>query len=116
MAETTLPPAVQQQLAQLQQQNAQLQAMAQQRAQFEAMKAEGEQALQALEALPDAAPVYRSVGAFLVQEPGKAAAVARLKDDQETLEIRIGRLQKQETALRDAMQALQARLQTALKG
>jgi prefoldin beta subunit len=115
MAEPTLPPAVQQQLAQLQQQNAQLQAVAQQRAQFEAMRAEGEQALHALEALADDAPVYRSVGAFLVREPGKAAAVSRLKEDQETLDIRIARLQKQEAALRESLQALQSKLQSALK-
>ena len=115
MAEPTLTPALQQQLAQLQQQNAQLQATAQQRAQFEAMKAEGEQALQALETLAEDAPVYRSVGAFLVKEPGKAAAVARLRDDQETLEIRVARLHKQEAALRESLQALQAKLQGALK-
>ena len=116
MAEPTLTPAMQQQLAQLQQQNAQLQATAQQRAQFEAMKAEGEQALAALEALPDDAPVYRSVGALLVREPGKKSAVDRLKEDQETLEVRLTRLQKQEGALREAMAALQQKLQGALKG
>lgn len=110
-----MSPAVQQQLAQLQQQSAQLQATAQQRAQFEAMKAEGEQALAALESLPDDAPVYRSVGAFLAKEPGKAAAVARLREDQETLEIRIARLGKQESALREALSALQQKLQGALK-
>src|SRR5688500_1115347 len=110
-----LSPAVQQQLAQLQQQNQQLQATAQQRAQFEAMKAEGEQALQALEAVADDAPVYRSVGAFLVREPGKAPAVERLKEDQETLEIRIARLQKQETALRESLASQQQTLQGALK-
>jgi prefoldin beta subunit len=115
MAEPTLTPAMQQQLAQLQQQNQQLQATAQQRAQFEAMKAEGEQALQALEAIADDAPVYRNVGAFLVKETGKKSAVDRLKDDQETLEIRIARLQKQETALRESMAAMQQRLQGALK-
>jgi prefoldin beta subunit len=116
MAEPTLTPALQQQLAQLQQQNQQLQATAQQRAQFEAMKAEGEQALQALESIADDAPVYRSVGAFLVKEPGKKTAVDRLKDDQETLEIRIARLQKQETALKESLTALQQKLQSAMKG
>jgi prefoldin beta subunit len=116
MAEPTLSPAVQQQLAQLQSQGSQLQATQQQRAQFEAMKAEGDQAVAALEALADDAPVYRNVGAFLVKEPGKAAALARLKEDQETLEIRIARLQKQEAALRESLQALQAKLQGALPG
>lgn len=116
MAEPTLSPQVQQQLQLLQQQNSQLQATAQQRAQFEAMKAEGEQALAALEALPDDAPVYRSVGALLVKEPGKKAAVDRLKEDQETLEVRLARLQKQEAALRESMAGLQQKLQGALKG
>lgn len=115
MAEPNLTPAMQQQLAQLQAQNQQLQATAQQRAQFEAMKAEGEQALGALESLPDDAPVYRSVGALLVKEPSKSSAVDRLKEDQETLEIRIARLQKQEVALRESLTALQQKLQGALK-
>lgn len=115
MAEPTLTPALQQQLAQLQQQNAQLQATAQQRAQFEAMKAEGEQALAALEALPEDAPVYRSVGALLVKEAAKKTAVDRLKEDQETLDLRLTRLQKQEAALRESMAALQQKLQGALK-
>ena len=112
----TLTPQVQQQLAQLQQQTQQLQATAQQRAQFEAMKAEGEQALAALESIADDAPVYRSVGAFLVKESGKQAAVDRLKEDQETLEIRVARLQKQEAQLKESMTALQQKLQGALKG
>lgn len=116
MAEPTLTPALQQQLAQLQQQNQALQATAQQRAQFEAMKAEGEQALAALGSIADDAPVYRSVGAFLVKETGKQAAVDRLKEDQETLEIRIARLQKQEASLRESLTALQQKLQGALKG
>jgi prefoldin beta subunit len=115
VAEPNLSPAVQQQLAQFQAQNQQLQATAQQRVQFEAMKAEGEQALSALEALPDDAPVYRSVGALLVKEPAKKAAVDRLKEDQETLELRIARLQKQETALRESLAQLQQKLQGALK-
>lgn len=115
MAEPQLTPQMQQQLQQLQQQNAQLQATAQQRAQFEAMKAEGEQALEALKALPDDAPVYRSVGALLVKEPGKKSAVDRLAEDQETLELRVTRLQKQEAALRESLAALQQKLQGALK-
>jgi prefoldin beta subunit len=115
MADPQLSPQVQQQLQQLQAANQQLQATAQQRAQFEAMKAESEQALAALEALPDDAPVYRSVGALLVQD-SKKAAHERLKDDAETLEVRVARLQKQETALKEQLGALQAKIQAALQG
>jgi len=113
MAEPTLSPQVQQQLQQLQAMNQQLQMAAQQRQQFEAMKAESEQALSALEALPDEAPVFRSVGALLVQDTKKAAH-DRLKDDAETLEVRVVRMQKQETQLREQMTALQAKIQAAL--
>lgn len=114
MAEPTLSPQVQQQLQQLQNLNQQLQGTAQQRQQFEAMKAESEQALGALEALPDDAPVFRSVGALLVQD-SKKAAHERLKDDAETLEVRVVRMQKQETQLKEQMQALQAKIQAALQ-
>ncbi len=114
MAEPQLTPQMQQQLAQLQSLNGQLQATLQQKAQFEAMKAESEQALDALTALPDEAAVYRSVGALLLKD-GKPAAVARLKEDAETLEIRLNRLGKQEASLKESMASLQAKLQASLK-
>jgi prefoldin beta subunit len=115
MADPALSPQVQQQLQQLQALNQQLQATMQQRAQFEAMKAESEQALDALQSLADDAPVFRSVGALLVQDTKKAAQ-ERLKDDAETLEIRVVRMQKQETTLKEQLTALQTKLQAALQG
>jgi prefoldin beta subunit len=114
MAEPTLTPQMQQQLAQLQSLNGQLQQTMQQKAQFEAMKLESEQALDALQALPDGAAVYRSVGALLLKDD-KAAALARLKEDSETMEIRVNRLGKQEQQLKEQMASLQAKLQAALK-
>ena len=109
-----LSPQLQSQLANLQAMGAQLQAASQQRAQFEAMKAEAAQALEAISALADDAPVYRNVGALLLKEPSKKAAEERLKEDQETLQIRLSRLQKQETTLREQVQALQQKIQAAL--
>ena len=114
MAEPALSPQMQQQLAQLQSLNGQLQATMQQKAQYEAMKAEGEQARDALKALPDGAAVYRSVGALLLKDD-KAAALGRLKEDAETMEVRVNRLAKQEAALKESMASLQAKLQAALK-
>lgn len=112
--EAALPPEVQQQLLQLQNLSAQLQATGQQRLQMEALKAESDQAIEALEALPDDAPVYRNLGSLLVREPGKDAALKRLRDDQETLEVRIKRLRSQEDALRASAQSLQQKLQGLL--
>ena len=115
VAEPNLPPQVQQQLAQLQAAHQQYQATMQQRAQYEAMKLESEQALEALTALGDDAAVYRNVGSLLVKDT-KADAIARLKEDAETMEVRVTRLQKQETQLREQLQKLQAQIQGALKG
>src|SRR5688572_28605072 len=114
MAEPTLTPQMQQQLAQLQSLNGQLQQTMQQKAQFEAMKHESEQALEALQALPDGAAVYRSVGALLLKDE-KKAALDRLKEDAETMEVRVNRLNKQESALKESMASLQAKLQASLK-
>lgn len=116
MAEPQLTPALQQQLAQLQGLNQQYQMAVQQRAQFEAMKAESQQALEALAGLPDDAPVYRQVGGLLVKEPSKKVAEDRIKDDLETMEVRVGRMQKQEDAAKQQMGALQQKLQAALGG
>ena len=114
MAEPALTPQMQQQLANLQSLNGQLQQTLQQKQQFEAMRFESEQALEALQALPEGAAVYRSVGALLLKDD-KASAVGRLKEDAETMEIRVARLNKQETALKESMAALQAKLQASLK-
>lgn len=114
VAEPNLTPQMQQQLAQLQSLNGQLQALMQQKSQFEAMKMEGEQALEALTGLADDAVVYRSVGALLVKD-AKTDAVARLKEDAETLEIRLVRVAKQEATLKESMTSLQAKLQASLK-
>jgi len=110
-----LPPQVQQQVATLQALNQQYQAVAQQRMQFEAMRAESKQALEALSSLPDDAAVYRNVGALLVKDT-KAAATARLTEDVETSDVRVSRLSKQETQLREQLQQLQAKIQSALQG
>ena len=114
MAEPNLTPQMQQQLAQLQSLNGQLQQTMQQKQQYEAMKAESEQALDALNALPDGSAVYRSVGALLLKDD-KATALARLKEDGETLEVRVNRIAKQESAIKESMASLQAKLQASLK-
>lgn len=115
MAEPSIPPQVQQQIANLQALNSNYQATAQQRAQFEAMRLETQAALAALESLPEDAPVYRNVGSLLVRD-GKKAAEERLKEELETGEVRIQRLQKQETALREQLGQLQQKIQASLQG
>ena len=99
-------------VAELQQLQAQVQQLAQQRAQLEMLRSEAEEALAALETLDAQAPVYRNVGSLLLRDT-RDGAVARLKEDQETMEVRLQRLQKQEGALRESLQAAQQRVQAA---
>jgi len=111
-----MSPELQQQLVQLQNLSQQLQQAQQQRLQFEAMKHETDAAIEAIEALADDAPVYRSLGSLLVKDTGKADVLTRLKDEQETLEIRVKRAKGQEDQLRESATQLQAKLQKALQG
>lgn len=111
MAEPNITPEIQQQVLQLQQASAQLQQAAGQRQQFEVMKSEAQQALEALQGAAEDAAVWRSVGSLMVQE-GKAAAVERLKDDVETMDIRLKRLKTQEDTLRQQFETLQKKLQS----
>jgi prefoldin beta subunit len=107
-------PQVQQDLQQLQQLSSQLQSTTQQRLQLEALRHETNDAVQALEALPEDAAVYRSLGALLVKDAGRDAALARLRDDLETLEVRVKRVKSQEEAIRKSAESLQKKLQAQL--
>ncbi len=102
---------LQQQVQQLQQMSQQLQSVTGQRQQFEALQAEAEMAIEALEGLADDAAVYRNVGSMLIQDASKDAAMTRLKDDLETMEVRIKRVKAQEDELKKSVDAMQAKLQ-----
>lgn len=97
----------------LQTMGAQMQQLAQQRSRFEAMQSEAKRAIEALEGLADDATVYRNVGSLLVQDSGRDDAVARLKDELETLEIRTKRAKDQEAQMRTSLESLQKELQAA---
>ena len=110
-----LPPQLQDQLQQLQNLQQQLQATSQQRGQIEFQIREAERALEELQNVADNAPVYRSVGGLLVKTEGKAAVEKRLKDDKETLDVRLAAYQKNEGRLKEKATELQSKLQAALK-
>lgn len=100
---------------QLQQMSQQLQQAAQQRMQFESVLHEGKASIEALESLADDALVYRNIGSLLVQDEGKAAAITRIQDDLETMEIRVKRAKDQEAQLREALDKLQKELQASFQ-
>jgi prefoldin beta subunit len=113
MAEDSLSPELQQKIQTLQGLGQQLQSVGQQRQQMDLLKSETERARKAMEALAEDAVVYRNIGAFMVQDD-RNAALTRLTDDGETLEIRLKRAKDQEAQMQGQFESLQAELQKAL--
>lgn len=104
---------LQAQVQQLQQLSQQLQQLTQQRMQMEAIQNENQRAAKELAELAEDAVVYRNVGSYLVRDAGRDAAVERLRDEAETMEVRVKRAKSQEEQLRKSLEQLQSRLQAA---
>ncbi len=107
--------AMQAKVQKLQTMSGQMQQVAQQRMQMEAMVSEAKGAIEVLEGLADDATIYRNIGSLLVQDEGRDAAVTRIKDELETMEIRVKRAKDQEGQLREALDELQKELQAAFQ-
>jgi len=101
-----LPPQVQNQIAQLQQIQQQIQALAMQKSQIEAMQKESKMALDELERLTDDAVVYRNVGELVIKT-SKGESIAKLKDREETLSLRLQSISRQEDRLTSRFKQLQ---------
>ncbi|WP_440947212.1 prefoldin subunit beta [Methanosarcina sp. T3] len=108
-----LPPQIQNQIAQLQQVQQQVQALAMQKSQIEAMQKESKMALEELERLADDAVVYRNVGELVIKT-SKEESVSKLKDREETLSLRLQSISRQEERLTARFKQLQEQIQQAL--
>jgi prefoldin beta subunit len=111
-----LPPQIQNQLAQLQELQQQAQVVISQRQQLEVQLREIERTLEELQKLTGDAPLYRSVGSLLVAVQDRAKLEADLKDQQETMTVRLESAKRQEQRLRERMTSMQNELQAALGG
>ncbi|HWR25640.1 MAG TPA: prefoldin subunit beta [Methanosarcina sp.] len=108
-----LPPQIQNQIAQLQQIQQQIQALAMQKSQIEAMQKESKMALDELEKLADDAVIYRSIGELVVKT-NKTDSISKLKDREETLSLRLQSISRQEERLTSRFKQLQEQIQQAL--
>ncbi len=113
MSDDRLSPELQQKIQTLQGLGAQLQQLGQQRQQMEMLRSESDRARKALESAADDAPVFRTVGGLMIGD-SKEAALSRLNDEAETLEIRLKRAKDQEAQLEEQFNSLQGELQSAL--
>jgi len=108
-----LPPQVQNQIAQHQQIQQQIQALAMQKSQIEAMQKESKMALDELDRLTDDAVVYRNVGELVIKT-SKEESITKLKDREETLSLRLQSISRQEERLTSRFKQLQEQIQQAL--
>jgi prefoldin beta subunit len=109
-----LPPKVQNQIAQFQQLAQQIQMINSQKLQLDAQVRELGKAIEELDKAAEDAVVYRSVGSLMIQTKDKAALTTELKDQKETLEVRVKTLDKQDKHLRERHQSLQKQITEAL--
>jgi len=99
-----LPPQLEAKLVEAQKLQDELNRVAQERVALESEKAEIERVLRLLDEV-QVNEVYRSVGGILVKVP-KDKVVNELKDRLELLEIRLEKLRKQESQLKQRLEKL----------
>ncbi len=111
----SIPPKVQNQIAQFQQLTQQIQMVTSQKIQLDSQVRELEKTIQELEKVGDEA-VYRNVGSLLIQVKDKTALITELKEQKETAEVRVKTLDRQDKHLRERHQTLQQQITQALQG
>jgi len=109
-----LPPALQEQIARLQQLQQTLQTVSMQKQQLEFELLGVDKALSELEHLTDDAVVYKSIGSLLVKS-SRQTLLQELREKKELLNTRVTVLTKQEERTRERLKEAQQRLQERLK-
>jgi prefoldin beta subunit len=110
-----IPPQIQQQLAMFQQVQQQLQQVTSQKMQYEVNLRETRRALEELGSVPDDTVVFSSAGSILIRKE-KAAVAAELQDRIDSMELRVGSLEKQEKMMTTKATQLQKQIQDAVTG
>ncbi len=111
-----IPPKVQNQIAQFQQLTQQIQMVTTQKIQLESQAKELDRTVQELEKAPEDSAVFKNVGTLLVQVKDRPAMLSELKEQKETVEVRVKTLERQDKHLRERHQSLQAQITQALQG
>ncbi|KXA90578.1 prefoldin subunit beta [candidate division MSBL1 archaeon SCGC-AAA259I09] len=110
-----LPPQIQEQAQQLQQVQQQVESLARQKQQLEINSQETERALEEISDIDKDTPIYKSIGGIMVKTD-LSDAEEELKERQETLNLRIKQIERQEERSRKRLEKLRAKIQDALQG
>jgi prefoldin beta subunit len=112
----SIPPKVQNQIAQFQQLTQQIQMVTSQKIQLEAQVRELDKTIQELEKTASESVVYKNVGSLLIQVKDKPGLLAELKEQKETTDVRVKTLERQDKHLRERHSSLQEQITQALQG
>ncbi len=110
-----IPPKVQNQINMLQQLQQQLQTVVNQKNQYELAAQESRRAVEELNDASEDACIYMTVGTVVVQKP-KETVLAKLQEKIEMFEVRIKSIERQEKALQEKFEKLQAQVRQVLEG
>ncbi|MDR3102530.1 MAG: prefoldin subunit beta [Methanocalculaceae archaeon] len=108
-----ISPQIQQQLAMFQQIQQQQQQVSSQKMQYEMTLRETKRALEELSTAAEDTAVFFSAGSILIQKK-KGAVAADLQERIDSVELRVGSLDKQEKAMTAKASQLQKQIQDAL--
>ena len=109
-----MSPKLQNQIAQFQQLQQQLQNVLSQKYRMEAQLKELGMTIEELKKAAPETPVYKNVGALMIQVKDKEALVKDIEDDKETTEVRVKTLDRQEKMFREKYQVMQDQISKAL--
>ena len=109
-----LPKRLQDQLALFEQMQQQTQIIASQKQNMAFQVSEIERALDALEKVKEGDAVYRSIGSLLIKAENKETVVKDLKDEKETLEVRVETLGKQVDRMKEKLNGFQKEIADAV--
>lgn len=110
-----IPQEIQEKLTNFEQLKSQLQMIMSQKGEMEARKKEIDSSVTALENSKEE-EVYRKVGEILIKVSDKAALLDELKEESETLGIRVNSLGSQEKSAKELYEKLGKEINEALKG
>jgi prefoldin beta subunit len=110
-----VPKDIQEKLNNFEQLKSQLQMIMSQRGEMEARKKEIDASIEALENSKDS-DVFRKVGEILIKVNDTKSLLDELKEDSETLGVRVSSMESQEKSVKELYETLGKELNEALKG
>lgn len=109
------PKEIQEKITNFEQIKMQLQGVMAQRGEIEARKKEIDSSVKALEERKDG-DIYKRVGDLLIKVEDAGALLGELKEEAETMDVRLNSLQSQETNLKEMYEKLGKEINESLKG